>query len=332
MSMEYGIVTIGTLSTNTSNYEAGYAFTANKTLKFYGFRVYPYAATSNITCRLWDVASKTQIASVPLASTTVKTWNEVFLAEPVVLEKGKSYAISYYSSPTRYRQTISNSVFNPLITLVSGCYTSSSGAYPTNADATYTHQLIDCIISDAYPGKYLIRSGSILYTITYGALTTLTETEITANLFQTYGVDDLPDGALLVELTDPEMLYWQDSEDELPVLELTVSGTPPVPQVVVTDAQDMSDGTILGIESVSIEASADVLWALSFDDGASWKAYNGSQWVTLEQENSGMTAETFQNIPLEAWAEIVTSDAYRVRFVLMDTTSYVTSLVIHYLN
>jgi hypothetical protein len=71
---------------------------------------------------------------------------------------------------------------------------------------------------------------------------------------------------------------------------------------------------------------------MSFDDGASWKAYNGSQWVTLEQENSGMTAETFQNIPLEAWAEIVTSDAYRVRFVLMDTTSYVTSLVIHYLN
>lgn len=180
--------------------------------------------------------------------------------------------------------------------------------------------------------KYLIRSSSTIYTITDGTLTALAETEITASLFQTYGVDEIPDGSLLVGLTDPEVLYWQDSEDELPVLELTVSGTPPVPQVVVTDAQDMSDGTILGIESVSIEASADVLWALSFDDGTSWKAYDGTQWVTLEQENSGMTAETFQNIPLEAWAEIVTSDAYRVRFVLMDTTSYVTSLVIHYLN
>lgn len=180
--------------------------------------------------------------------------------------------------------------------------------------------------------KYLLRSNSTLYTITDGALTALAETEITAILFQTYGVDDLPDGSLLAGLTDPEVLYWQDSTDELPTLSLTVKGTPPVPQVVVTDAQDMSDGTILGIESVSIEASADVLWALSFDDGASWKAYDGTQWVTLEQENSGMTAETFQNIPLEAWAEIVTSDAYRVRFVLMDTTSYVTSLVIHYLN
>lgn len=187
-------------------------------------------------------------------------------------------------------------------------------------------------LSPPYDRKYLIRSNSTLYTIESGTLTALAETEITASLFQTYGLDEIPDGSLLVGLTDSEVLYWQDSADELPVLEMTVFGSPPVPQVVVTDAQDMSEGTILGIESVSIEASADVLWALSFDDGASWKAYDGTQWVTLEQENSGMTAETFQNIPLEAWAEIVTSDAYRVRFVLMDTTSYVTSLVIHYLN
>ena len=332
MSVEYGIVTMGTLSTNTSNYEAGYVFTANKKLKFHGFRVYPYAATSNITCRLWDVSSKTQIASVPLASTTVQTWNEVFLDAPVILEKGKSYAISYYSSPTRYRQTIATAEFNPLITLVSGCYISSSGAYPSNADATYTHQLIDCIISDAYPGKYLIRSNSTLYTITDGTLAALAETEITASLFQTYGVDEIPDGALLVGLTDPEVLYWQDSTDGLPDLSLAVTGLPPVPQVVVTDVQDMSHPTILGIESAVVNASADVLFALSFDDGATWKAYDGTQWITLEQDNSGMTAETMQNISLEAWAEVVEGTRYRLRFVLMDPASYVESVVINYIN
>lgn len=332
MSMEYGIVTMGTLSTNTSNYEAGYVFTANRKLKLHGFRVYPYAATSNITCRLWDVSSKTQIASVPLASTTVQTWNEVFLDAPVILEKGKSYAISYYSSPTRYRQTIATAEFNPLITLISGCYVGSSGSYPSNADATYTHQLIDCIISDAYPGKYLIRSGSTIYTVTDGAITALTETELTASIFQTYGVDDLPDGGLLVGLTDPEVLYWHDSTDELPELTLSVTGSPPVPQVVISDSFDMSDPSILGIESVTIDSSSDVLFALSFDAGATWKAYDGTQWVALEQENSGMTAETFQNIPLEAWVGVVTSQQYRVRFVLMDTTSYMTRLVIHYIN
>ena len=332
MSVEYGIVTIGTLSTNTSNYEAGYVFTANKTLKFHGFRVYPYAATSNITCRLWDVESKTQIASAPLASTTVQVWNEVLLDAPVKLAKGKSYAISYYSSPTRYRQTIADSVFNPLITLVSGCYISTSGAYPSNADATYTHQLIDCIISDSYPEKYLIRSNSTLYTVTDGALAALAETKVSADMFRTYGLDELPDGSLLLTLTDPEVLYWQDSQDELPELTLTVTGEPPVPQIVVTNTQDMSDPSILGIESATVDASDDVLFAISFDDGVTWKAYDGAKWVTLSTENSGMTKTTLENISLEAWAEVAMSKMYKLRFVLMNAGSYVSAMRINYIN
>ena len=183
-----------------------------------------------------------------------------------------------------------------------------------------------------YDRKYLIRSNSTLYTVTDGALVPLSDTEVSASLFRDYGVDELPDGSLLAGLTDPEVLYWHDSTDDLPTLSLTVTGTPPVPQVVVTDAQDMSDSIILGIESVTVTASDDVLWAISFDDGATWKAHNGSHWVTLEQENSGMTAETFQNLSLEAWAEVVTSTAYRLRFVLMTTDSYVSEVIINYIN
>ena len=180
--------------------------------------------------------------------------------------------------------------------------------------------------------KYLIRGGETLYTVTDGALAALPEVEVSAALFQTYGVDEVPDGLLLLGLTDPEVLCWQASEDALPELILTVIGKPPVPQVVVSQAFDMSDATILGIESVTVDVSEDVLWAISFDDGATWKAYNGESWVTLEQENSGMTAEVFQNIPLDAWAQVVTGTQYRVRFVLMDINSYVANLVIHYLN
>lgn len=180
--------------------------------------------------------------------------------------------------------------------------------------------------------KYLIRSGETLYTVTDGALAELPETEVSAALFQTCGVDEMPDGALLLGLTDPEVLCWQDSEGPLPELTIAVTGRPPVPQVVISQAFDMSDPTILGIESVTVDASEDVLWAMSFDDGATWKAYTEEGWVTLEQENSGMTAEVFQNIPLDAWVQVVTSTQYRVRFVLMDANSYMTGLVIHYLN
>lgn len=183
-----------------------------------------------------------------------------------------------------------------------------------------------------YDRKYLLRSGSALYTVTDGTLTALDTTDLTAETFQTYGMDDLPDGSLLVGLTDPEVLYWQDSGDELPELTLTVTGTPPTPQVVVTDERDMSDPSILGIESATVTASEDVLFALSFDDGATWKAYDGSQWITLETEHSGMTKTTMESIGLEAWAEVVTSTAYRVRFALLSIDSYVTSVVINYIN
>lgn len=331
MSFEYGILTIGTLSTSTSNYEAGYVFTANKTLKFHGFRVYPYATTSNITCRLWDAETKTQIASLPIASTTTKTWNEVYLDAPIKLEKGKSYAISYYSSPTRYRQTIETAEFNPLISVVSGCYSSSSGAYPATADTTYTHQLIDCIITNAYSGKYLIREGTALYTVTDGALTALTETEITASLFQTYGVDEAPDGSLLVGLTDPEVLYWFDSTEDEPVITVAMTATP-YPQNLYTPDYDMTHPSILGIETVVVDASEDVLFAFSFDGGVTWKAHNGTAWATLTEDNSGMVASTIAAISVEDWAAVATTGTFRVRAILNTTDSYLGSFVVDYLN
>lgn len=183
-----------------------------------------------------------------------------------------------------------------------------------------------------YEKKFLIRSDSILYTIVDGALTTLTETEITASLFQTYGTDDLPDGTLLVNLTDPELLCWQDLEDEIPKLTLTITGIPPVPQTVITSTQDMSDASILGIEGVQATCSDDILFAISFDDEATWKAYDGTSWATLDLPNTGMTKATMENIGLEAWAEIVTSDYYKFRFILPTTDSYLTSLVVNYIN
>ena len=180
--------------------------------------------------------------------------------------------------------------------------------------------------------RFLFRSNSTLYTVTDGTLVPLPDTEVSASLFRDYGVDELPNGSLLAGLPDPEVLYWHDSTDDLPVLSMAVTGLPPVPQVVVTNTQDMSDSSILGIESATIVSSEDVLFALSFDDGATWKAYDGTQWLSLSTENAGMTKTTMENISLEAWAEIVTSQEYRVRFVLLSSNSYVSSIVINYLN
>lgn len=181
--------------------------------------------------------------------------------------------------------------------------------------------------------RFLIRSGSTIYTIQNGQRIDLGNKTVNAELFRQSGFNDLPDGALLLGLPDPEVMYWTSlPAGTLPEITATASGTSPAPQVVITELIDMTDPSVIGIESMSAEASEDVLFAVSFDDGATWKAYEGNAWGTLEQEDSGMSAAQMQEISVDAWAEIKTSDNFRLRFVLPTQQSYFASARITYLN
>lgn len=179
---------------------------------------------------------------------------------------------------------------------------------------------------------YLIRSGSTLYTVADGALSALAETEITASLFQTYGVDDLPDGALLMNLTDPELLYWQDSEEDLPILKVKIKGTPPLPQIMITQPYNIPTS---GIKYVEINATEDILFSISFDGEESWLYYvaDGKDWLQTNDNVTGMTASEMMAIPQDMWYNVSgTATQYQIRFILPETTSKVTSIVIYYLD
>lgn len=184
----------------------------------------------------------------------------------------------------------------------------------------------------ANSAKYLIRSEDTLYTITDSALSALTETEVTASLFLTYGMDGLPDGSLLVGLSDPEVLYWHDSTDALPILTAAVTGSPPFPQVATSDPMDLTHESIAGIDHAEVSASEDVRFAISFDGGATWKAHDGAAWFDTDDTTPGMLASTFNAITAEQWAEVVVLGSYMVRFWLPNVTASVESVVIHYIN
>ena len=67
---------------------------------------------------------------------------------------------------------------------------------------------------DPYNRRYLVTDASgTLYTVADGTLMKMEETELTAEVFETNGVQDIPDGNLLVPFTDPTILYWHDSEN-----------------------------------------------------------------------------------------------------------------------
>lgn len=154
--------------------------------------------------------------------------------------------------------------------------------------------------------------------------------ELTAEVFRINGFDDFPKDEVFGRLVNPELLYWQDSDVDLPEYKATLKAVPPV-QVVYSKNNEMIDSTILGIEKVNIEADDTTLFAFSFDGGDTWKAYINEMWVTLSEETSGMSRETVEAIGTDAWNEACSDKQYMVRFTLIEG-GYVNRIIIHYIN
>lgn len=177
--------------------------------------------------------------------------------------------------------------------------------------------------------KYLIEDSGNLYTVIDGNPVDLGVIDITAELFQTHGMEELPASDILLIMTNPKVLAW--SNEELQKLTAIVTATP-YPQTLYSPDYDMTDASILGIETVIVEASDDVTFAISFDGGETWKYYTGTEWATLSEDTSGMSAETIMSVPTDKWAEVATTGAFKVRATLPSIESSLSSFVVDYLN
>lgn len=183
-----------------------------------------------------------------------------------------------------------------------------------------------------YEQRYLIRSNHSLYTIVDGTLTALQETIVESSLFSSKGFDELPDSSLLLGLWNPEILYWQSStEYGLPTMTATMNATP-LPQAIVTNPIDMSHPTIKGIQRATVSCTGNPLFACSFDDGATWKVHNGSEWADMV-DSVGMTKTVLEEITTEQWSQVIEGlSSFKLWFILNTTEDTVTNVVIDYLN
>lgn len=192
----------------------------------------------------------------------------------------------------------------------------------------------EILYTQKYLSKYLICDVTTqkYYNIQDNLLTEIAITELTANNFKAYGNDDVPDGMLLIALQKPRVYYWQDSNDELPTISVNVTATPQ-PQVIITDKIYLTDKSITGIESALATCEGDLIVAVSFDDKQTWKAWNGEQWATLSDDNTGMSKETLEGITFEQWNELYTgATGFYVRVSLLDTTQSVEKIVFDFSN
>lgn len=176
---------------------------------------------------------------------------------------------------------------------------------------------------------YLIRSGDSLFTVTGGVLTAV-EGSVSAELFRTHAMNKLPSSELLITLTDPVVLYWNET-DKIRPLVAVVKGVP-FEQVITTPDYNMKHPSIIGIEKAIVEATNDVGFAVSFDSGDTWLVWTGSAWGELSEGDTGMSAEMMNSISSEDWNSVATTGTFKFRAVLPTVNSTITSLVVDYLN
>lgn len=172
-----------------------------------------------------------------------------------------------------------------------------------NEDGTYNTVYAPIELLPPYLKKYLVRDNGTIYKVSDGALVEV-EGELSADLFQNSGVDEIPDGALLMTLASPEVLCWTDAE-QAPKLTATVQGNPTEAHDIISDNIRIGHSSIYGIVSVESIASEGARFLLSFDGGL-WMVYDTDS-NTFVYSDVGMTATELVAIPTEVWTSVVNS-------------------------
>ena len=178
--------------------------------------------------------------------------------------------------------------------------------------------------------RYLIRNNDTIYTVQNDSLVEVVG-DLNAQLFIDNGVDAIPDGTLLMTLSNPEVLCWTDAET-LPTLTATVKGIPE-PQTVMSKEIDLMHSSIKGINGVTVDCKGDVLFAVSFDKKATWLMHNGTEWVAVSDEVTGMTKTVFEAVTTEQWqTQYETASDMYIRCTLLDETQSLTSITLNFIN
>lgn len=182
--------------------------------------------------------------------------------------------------------------------------------------------------------KYLIESNNIYYNIVDGVLNQLDITELNAEAFATYGTLGISDSSLLSGLSKFSIYGWLESEDLTPSFSTKLIATP-FTQTIISNAIDLTDNSITGINSVVFTGEGELIMSVSFDDKASWKIWDvtNETWTDAADEYSGMNKETVEAITKEQWDLLyIGADKFYIKVVLQDATQTIEQIKVQFVN
>ena len=332
MEFSYGIKSFNTTPTKLSSgsFTLGIAFKVLEEKTAVGLRVYSSSTSNTVTLDLWG-PSHNVLATVS-GNKKPGGWTEFLFNEPIVISPNTEYRISVFTHGGSYEAFENSIVTEEGFDYLGACY-GSSHSYPATSYSVFYGIDIIFEAGEKLLKKYLIKEGSTFYTISDGDLLSLPISEALSTSFIEYGFDDITDLNSILSLPDPEILYWQNSnEEDLPELKATVTAIP-FPQVIISDKIMITDDSITGIERVFVDCEGDPLFSVSFDDKQTWYVWNGTQWSQVSEELSGMSKELFESITYNDWLRFYTEiDGFYIKVILTSSSQSVTKIFVDFAN
>lgn len=174
--------------------------------------------------------------------------------------------------------------------------------------------------------RYLVKDGDNIYSVSNNALVLLDSSELSSTLFLNSGVETLPNWSIISTLTNPEILYWSNfvvSADQ----NLIMTAVAPLPQTILY-SETIPGGS--SIDCFELVATDDILFNVTFDNGTTWKYWNGQEWMNSDSTSDGMSGLTLSQLTSSNWENIVTSNDYQIRCILPTTTSSIKDFFVIY--
>lgn len=152
-----------------------------------------------------------------------------------------------------------------------------------------------------------------------------------------------PTAEMLTDIAYPGVAYWQEYEDDNPILQLIVSGTPKAQYITSNEISLYSDGKLCNISKMQVESNGGVLLQFSFDNGASWKYFAPNDastslidgtWIDITDSNkwNGQNKTVTEALTLQQWKDgnPNNSSSYFIRAVFSEASQTLSRIGVTY--
>ena len=175
----------------------------------------------------------------------------------------------------------------------------------------------------SFPYKLLISSDGLLYTIVDDKLSQLSETTLTADLFDLYGVYTI-NSNLLSSLNNVNILACSDISG----LNINSKLSGVQKNNIIIKNISLHGPNSDGVKNISYIGSDDIIISFSVD-GINYKKYDLS-WVDVSGDIDGMLLSDVTNISEDIWGILCSgfSELF-IKIIFTNTTQYLTSLSIN---